>query len=104
MKKLVANRHLKRCCDYCGREFNKGDVYYRDREIMTSDSEIIRGYTFYKCPKCHYKRIQHEKRYKKFQKNCRHPGKFIHEVWSYIPGECIKQPDHFECGLCEKWI
>lgn len=104
MKRLIASRHLLRCCDYCGTEFNKGDVYYRDREVITSDSEVIDGYTLYECPRCHYKKAWHKERYEKFQKSCKHPDKFVHVVYSYIPGEAVQQPDHFECGLCGKWI
>jgi len=107
VKKLIASRKLKSTCVRCDKEFPKGDIYYKQRTIVSGiddidDKPYIYGNTIYECPRCHYKRIQHEKRFQEFKKHCKHPKEFITEEWSYIPGECVKQPDHFECRLCGK--
>ena len=54
------------------------------------------------CPKCKYKLEQHNKRYKEFQKHCKHPEQFIETEWCYIRGECVMEPDYDYCRLCEK--
>ena len=100
MKRLIAKRKLKRCCQECEIHFKKGDVYYKVREVY-KDINIC-AYEFLLCPKCKYKLEQHNKRYKEFKKHCEHPGKFIETEWCYIPGECVKEPDYDYCRLCGK--
>lgn len=103
MKRLVSKRMLKRVCGKCGKHFLKGQVYYKVRIVAEEYGEVS-SYEYLLCPKCKYKLEQHNQRYKKFQEHCEHPKEFIEEIWSYIPGECVKQPDHLECRLCGEWI
>ena len=100
MKRLIAKRRLKRCCQECGKSFKKGDVYYKVRKVFVD--EIVCAFEFLICPKCKYKMEQHNKRYKKFQKHCEHPQEFIDTQWCYIPGECVKEPNYDYCRLCGK--
>jgi DNA-directed RNA polymerase subunit RPC12/RpoP len=99
MKKLTAKRSLRRTCIECGRKFNKGDVYYRHREVAEEYGEIF-AYEYIECPKCHHKQEHCRKRFEEFKKRCLHPDEFITTVWSYIPGECVKEPDYDYCRLC----
>jgi hypothetical protein len=99
MKRHIASRKLVRKCDYCGVEFSKGDVYHTERYVIKEWSKVM-AWTSYTCPKCEYKNEQHDKRFKRFQGICNHPNNFIETVWSYIPGECIKEPDYDKCTLC----
>ncbi|KEI84147.1 hypothetical protein N493_19870 (plasmid) [Clostridium botulinum B2 433] len=102
-KKYIAKKKLKNICQYCGCSFNKDDLYYKERIVVECwDSGHIYGYNNYICPKCKYKEKQHIKRFERFRNNCIHPKEFVEEIWSYIPGECVKQPDHLECRLCGK--
>ena len=104
MKRLIATRKLKRTCEGCGKSFKKGEIYYKQRKIYFFED----GYGSFKvladefliCPKCKYKKEQRLKRYKEFQKVCVHPERFIETEWSYIPGECVKEPDYDHCLLC----
>lgn len=101
MKKSIAPRKLKRTCIYCNHTFCKGEVYYKERKVIAEGDEII-AYEYLVCPKCKYQHMQHEKRFNKFCDGCKHPIK--QEIWSYIPGEYIKQPDHLECLICGKKV
>lgn len=98
MKRLIASRKLKRICICCNKGFLKGEVYYKTRTIY--EAAPICADEYLTCPKCKYKNDQHLKRYKKFQKYCTHPQEFIETEWSYIPGECVKEPDYDHCLLC----
>ncbi|EIJ79143.1 hypothetical protein PB1_16339 [Bacillus methanolicus PB1] len=103
MKRRVASRRLKRKCQTCGREFKKGDVYYKHREVIFDfDFAEIIAFEFIQCPKCKYKHDSHNDRFERFKSRCHHP--ITHEVWSYIPGEAVMQPDHDECLICGKWV
>lgn len=100
MKKLIAKRVLKRRCDCCNKPINKGEVYYKYRVVYADDG--IYAFNIYYCAKDAYEQKEHEKRYKEFQKKCTHPQDFIETEWSYIPGECVKEPDYDRCRLCGK--
>lgn len=101
MKKLIASRKLKRTCEHCGRGFIKGNVYYKIREVFTEEyDQYIAAFEYLKCPKCKWKEDRHKERYEIFQKNCPHPEEFAETEWSYIPGECVKEPDYDYCRLC----
>ena len=100
MKRLIAKRRLKRRCQECGKSFKKGDVYYKVRKVFADVT--ICAFEFLICPKCKYKSEQHNKRYKKFQKQCEHPQEFIDTQWCYIPGESVMEPDYDYCRLCGK--
>lgn len=101
MKRKVTSRRLKRTCIYCDCNFNKGDVYYKKRQVY-SDFEGVIATEFLVCPKCKYKQEQSKQRFYNFVDKCHHPIKT--EVWDYIPGECVMQPDHTECVICGQLV
>lgn len=104
MKRKMASRKLKRRCECCGRGFKKGDVYYHKREVFhfyDGNDENIFGVNKTKCPKCHYGQQESKRRYEQFQQTCQHEKReFIHEVWDYIPGEAVMEPQYDVCHLC----
>lgn len=99
MKRLIAKRRLKTGCVQCKKIISKGQVYFKKRTVFTDDGKVFGFETTY-CPKCKYRNEQREMRFKKFKAKCNHPKDSINEVWTYIPGEAIKQPDYCECMLC----
>jgi hypothetical protein len=103
VKRKIASRKLKRTCNECNRSFIKGDVYYIRRKVFDDYGGLgIIAFEFLECPKCRYKKVKHAERFEKFKPNCHHP--IFHEVWSYIPGEYVMQPDHDECDVCGEWL
>jgi hypothetical protein len=105
LKKLIASRKLKRRCIVCDAGFEKGNVYYTKRVVYEDCSwtpKYLVAYEMLICPRCKYKEEQHSKRFKHFQEVCTHPDKFVETAWSYIPGECVKEPDFDFCRLCVK--
>ena len=105
-KRYVAQRKLKNTCLSCGKHFEKGDVYYKERrvdveEVLFNKSNIY-ACNLYKCPRCKYKDEEHQKRFKEFSKICEHPDKFMNTIWGYIPGESVREPEYFRCMLCGK--
>lgn len=99
MKRLIAKRRLKHGCDQCKEPILKGQIYYRKRTVFAEDNKVY-GHTFTYCPRCKYRNEQRKIRFGKFKAKCHHPDKFIDEVWCYIPGEAVKQPDYCQCILC----
>lgn len=79
---------------------------------------VLENQTAYKCSYCGRRKwtkrgcLEHEKEYcssalsphkiaiQQKQNNC--PHKHKEEVWSYIPGEAVKQPDYDICIDCGK--
>ena len=77
--------------------------------------EILKDQVLYKCSYCGKRLLSrngckiHETKYcwhqdspnkiKRIERRklCTHE---FREVWSYIPGEAVMQPDHLECELC----
>ena len=77
--------------------------------------EVLKGQTIYKCSYCGKRLLSrngckiHEEKYCwhkdspnkvnmiERRKLCNHE---FEEVWSYIPGEAVMQPDHAKCILC----
>lgn len=103
MKRLIAPRKLKRTCSHCGRHFTKGNVYYKKREVYSDEyGNGCAAFEYLVCPKCKWKKELSAIRFKVFQKHCVHPKKFVETEWSYIPGECVMEPDCDYCGLCGK--
>lgn len=104
MKILIAKRKLKNGCDQCRIPILKGHVYYRKRTVFhdydTIDRCGIFAVTTIYCPKCKYRNENRDLRFKKFKKQCLHPLEFIEEIWTYIPGEAVKEPSHGICRLC----
>lgn len=104
MKRKIASRKLKIRCEGCRRGFKKGDVFYLERtvhRIYDGEDENIVGFNKTKCPKCHYSQQDRAKRYEQFQQTCQHEKReFIHEVWDYIPGEAVMEPQYDVCTLC----
>ncbi|WP_028547212.1 hypothetical protein [Paenibacillus taiwanensis] len=104
MKRKIASRKLKRSCDCCGCSFEKGETYYHKRNVMhfyDGRDEIIIGVNKTKCPKCHYRQQDSERRYEQFRQTCQHKKiEFIREVWDYIPGEAVMEPQYDVCHLC----
>lgn len=103
MKRLIAKRRLKYGCDQCRKPILKGRVYYRKRTVCKEDWGIW-SYSVTYCPRCKYKNEQREIRFKKFKEKCNHPEEFVNEVWTYIPGEAVKEPSHCECMLCGSYL
>jgi len=104
MKRLIAKKlSLKRKCFYCGKLIAKGEVYYKERSVYHEDDDIYAA-EIISCPKCKYKLEQHNKRVASFVETCNHPKWAIETVWSYIHGECAKEPDYNMCRLCGKIV
>ena len=108
VKRLVAKRRLKHGCDQCRNPILKGHIYYRKRTVFqdydTIDKCGIFAVTTTYCPKCKYTNEQRNVRFEKFKKECKHPKEFINEVWTYVPGEAVKEPSHCECMLCGSYL
>jgi uncharacterized protein (DUF2225 family) len=102
MKRLIASRKLKRTCVVCNTKFKKGNVYYRDRKVCAD--WVVMAFETLMCPKCKYKARAHDIRFKEFEMFCTHPEKFCETAWSYITGECVKEPDYGFCTLCGKTL
>lgn len=103
MKKLVTKRRLKNGCDQCKKPILKGDIYYRKSLALVAEKRIS-GFTITYCPKCKYRNDQHNLRYGRFTDKCTHPESFIDEIWTYIPGEAVKEPSHCVCILCGSYL
>jgi hypothetical protein len=103
MKRKIATRKLKRSCK-CGKTFKKGDVYYLERIVFAwgFENKHLFSNEHLHCAKCRYRQLEHERRFELFKPKCPHP--IVHEVWSYIPGEYVMQPDHDVCQVCGEWI
>ena len=99
MKRLIASRKLKRTCGRCRQPFAKGNVYYKNREVYPLEFGCM-ALEYLMCPKCKWKEDQSKIRYEIFQKHCICPEEFTETEWSYIPGECVKEPDYSYCRLC----
>lgn len=104
MKRHIAPRKIKNCCLLCSKPILKGHVYYTKRRVYDCGSDGIIGITKHFCARCNYENKDSVERYERFKPNCHHPEPLIHEVWSYIPGEAVMQPDHCECTLCGEWL
>lgn len=104
MKRKIAGRKLKKRCEWCGRGFEKGDVFYHERKVWhfyDGENENILAVNKTKCPKCHYQDHESLERYMRFQQTCQHEKReLIHEVWDYIPGEAVMEPQFDVCHLC----
>jgi len=98
--KRVKTRKVHRCIE-CQKDIPVGSIAYRLKTFYSYD-DATGSYCFYECPRCHYRRTEHEKRLEAFKPYCHHPITF--DVWSYIPGECVMQPDHYECLICGAWV
>jgi hypothetical protein len=105
MKKLIAKRRLKRTCEYCGRNFKKGAVYYLERHVCADpDDGYVNAYEFVTCPRCKYRHDRQRERFEAFTEKCSHPDKFIETIYDYIPGECVMEPQFDQCRLCGKIV
>lgn len=97
----MAKRKLKRKCIICNKDFQKGDIYYRHREVVEEDGSIYAG-EYIICPKCNWKEKRQIERYKAFKVKCEHPDWAIETHYDYIPGECVMEPKYDYCRLCGK--
>lgn len=107
MKRKVASRRLLKDCDICGIGFKKGNVYYTKRYVVVdydyrSDKDYVCGYEVRKCARCFYEENEREARFEEFKKVCEH--KSVEEVWSFIPGEAVMEPDYDRCRYCGKIV
>ncbi len=102
MKRLTAKRRLRRTCDTCSRTINKGEVYYKERNVFACGGVI--AFNRYICPRCAWKEQRHKERFERFKERCEHPERFWVTRYSYIPGEYVMEPSHSECWLCGQRI
>lgn len=104
MKREIAKRKLKRTCIYCKKPFEKGDVYYRHREVVEEDRGIY-AFEHIECPKCRYKHQRSRERSVGLEDRCTHP--IIGTKYSYIwPGSgcAAMQPEYQYCTVCGKTL
>jgi len=92
-------------CDICGRKIEKGQRYFYERhfckEFDDCDFEVtICGFDRHMHIKCGYKQKRHKERFERFKPTCGH--KINHTEYSYIPGECVMQPECQICDICGK--
>lgn len=100
MKRLIAKRKLKSKCIDCNCSFEKGNVYYKTREVFEEYGKIYVN-EYITCPKCKYKNEQHKKRYEKFKEKCTHPDWAIDTKYTV---ERCPSPDYDYCRLCGKTL
>ena len=103
MKRLLAKRKLKIRCISCNREIQKGEIYYKQRDIFKEDEKIY-SYSHILCPKCNWNIKAHSERFKQYKLKCKHPTFAIKTNYHYIPGECVMEPDYDYCLLCGEII
>lgn len=103
MKRLIAPRRLQKKCIHCQCSFTKGDIYYKTRNVFEEDGQIC-GSEYLECARCVYVQTERRERFNAFVEACKHPERFREMIWTYIPGEAVKEPDHAECRLCSKWV
>jgi len=101
MKRLIAKHRHKNGCISCKSDISKGNVYYTERKVY-ADGGYIWSYTCKYCAKCKYRIDKRNARFERFRLDCHHPKTEL--IWTYIPGECVEQPDHDECIICGKWL
>ena len=102
--KLIKTRKVHKC-ENCGGQIKSGTLAYRNKSFEVEyedDKKIIYDYVYYVHPKCHHKELNRKKRLNIFKDKCEHPDKFRDQVWTYIPGEAVKEPYCFGCKLCGK--
>ncbi|MEO2212166.1 hypothetical protein ABGV40_15085 [Paenibacillus amylolyticus] len=107
MKLKVAPRKLKKNCIYCNCSFKKGDPYWKWRQVYKDDyigNGKLLSWTENVCHRCKYKEEDRERRSRNLQERCQHPEHMIEIQYSYIPGEAVMHPDHYECRICRKWV
>lgn len=87
------NKHL---CYLCRRIIPIGDKAKLKKIYHKYDGFCVeRRYFHFKCSYKDEARIN---------RPCPHPAKMVFTVYSYIPGECVQEPHHDECGCCGKWL
>ena len=102
----VASRRLVRKCIDCGRSFNKGDEYYRNRYVFVDTDSLIEkdkvcAKEWLECVECVETREREEahRRYLRESGLCLHEDTELH--YSLISGEdCVYEPDYEECLIC----
>ena len=95
MKKLKT-RKTHTCCR-CKRSIPIGS-------IAVLDGPPVYTTNMYYHLRCYYGREASKLRFNRFVMKCPHPEKMRVTVWTYIPGECVKEPDHDECRICGRYI
>lgn len=100
LKRLIAKRTLQRQCAHCRKSFRKGEVYYKKRTVFFDNDGTMFSNEWLICSKCKYKIEEHFKRFEGFKTRCIHPGWAIETEYSYMPGECVQEPDYDYCRLC----
>jgi hypothetical protein len=99
----IRKAHKDHVCEYCGRKIKKGEHYLYERRFCKEFDdyefkEIIYGFDSHTHIKCNYYQKHHEERFERFKPTCEH--KINHTEYSYIPGECIMQPECQICDIC----
>lgn len=82
MPNILTNQTLYQC-EYCG------------KRLLTK-----RGCILHENDYCWHEDSPHKQRIKAIQNACRHEN--TDEVWGYIPGEAVMQPEHRRCVDCGK--
>jgi len=100
-KVIYSTRRVKtrkeHICSYCQKMIPVKSIAYREKVFEIEDDSVYSEH-WYSCSRCKYKSDQHNKRLAAFKPHCHHPARV--DQYSYIPGECVMQPDHIECLVC----
>jgi hypothetical protein len=94
-KKIICRTQHK--CIFCRKPIKKGSFCYYNKSYIVDEDEFF-THVFYEHLKCHHKQIRRRAR------PCPHPVNMIETIYTYIPGECVKEPDHRECRACGSYV
>jgi hypothetical protein len=101
-RKELKVRKNHKCCE-CFRTINKGSRCIRINSkavFQDDDGKYFINDNIYLCFKCEWKHKYHDERFEKRKLICDHPK--TEEIWTYMLGEAVMEPDHEECIICQK--
>lgn len=100
MRKIRVRKHHD--CYICHKPIAKGDMAHVIKLYFPDEGYSFHTLTLYTHIRCQYYQDKSIERFKKF--DCHHPDKMVEEIWTYIPGEAVKEPSHCVCHICGKRI